>query len=130
MSNRDSSFDERFNSFEEKLNDLISKVSQLSEMLERYLPFFSPRDSETSGPIPFDGLDFARLPNHLRKTLQCLQSKGEATAIQVAEMTRKERAVESDYLNQLYVMGLVGKKRKKRSMVFYVSESNGRDNNK
>jgi len=60
------------------------------------------------------------LPDHLRKTLFALCGKGEATAKQIAEKTGRVRAVESGYLNQLYTMRYVKKRRKGRSVQFFI----------
>ena len=60
------------------------------------------------------------LPDHLRKTLFALYGKGEATAEQIAQKTGRVRAVESSYLNQLYTMRHVKKRRKGRSVHFSV----------
>ncbi|MFQ5981679.1 MAG: hypothetical protein ACE5OZ_26330, partial [Candidatus Heimdallarchaeota archaeon] len=104
MSDRALSLEQRLDAIEEKLDGLISQVSHVIEIVQEVFPDVSIGDSNDNAPRPFDGLDFARLPKHLRQTLRCLQSKGQATASEVAKETRKERAVESDYLNQLHIM--------------------------
>jgi ArsR family transcriptional regulator, lead/cadmium/zinc/bismuth-responsive transcriptional repressor len=62
-------------------------------------------------------LDF---PKHLQVTLLALVKTGSASAIEVAAVTGKERAVESAYLNQLVVMQIVHKERQDRKVVFSV----------
>jgi len=47
---------------------------------------------------------------------------GQATAEEVAEQTKRARAVESGYLNQLMLMGYVKKERKGRKAYFYVEK--------
>ncbi|MFX0115757.1 MAG: transcriptional regulator [Candidatus Hodarchaeota archaeon] len=124
MSDRDLSLEQRLTSIEDKLDKLAAQVSQVAVIMQETftgVPLAQPDGDE---PRVFDGLDLARLPKHLQKTLLCLQAKGQATASEIAEATSKERAVESDYLNQLHIMGLVGKKRHKRSMIFFVANAN------
>jgi len=58
----------------------------------------------------------------LRKTAVALCKLGQATADEVAEQTKRARAVESGYLNQLMLMGYVKKERKGRKAYFYVEK--------
>ena len=60
------------------------------------------------------------LPKHLQTTVLTLLKLGVATAAEVSELTGKARAVESCYLNQLVVMGIVRKARKGRKAFFQV----------
>ncbi len=62
-------------------------------------------------------LDF---PKHLQVTMLTLIKLGRGTAQEVANVTGKERAVESAYLNQLAVMHIVRKERQERKAVFSV----------
>ncbi len=62
-------------------------------------------------------LDF---PKHLQVTLLTLVKTESATAQEVSDVTRKERAVESAYLNQLVVMQIVRKERRNRKAVFTI----------
>jgi predicted transcriptional regulator len=45
---------------------------------------------------------------------------GRATAEETAEQTKRARAVESAYLNQLVIMGYLKKERKGRKAYFYI----------
>jgi predicted transcriptional regulator len=70
------------------------------------------------------------IPDHLRKTLIVAEMQGQVTAQDVAEQTRRARAVESDYLNQLANMGFLEKTRKQtprkyqsRSAVYFMSKT-------
>jgi predicted transcriptional regulator len=45
-----------------------------------------------------------------------------ATAEEVADQTKRARAVESGYLNQLVLMGYVKKERRGRKAYFYVEK--------
>ena len=59
-------------------------------------------------------------PKYLQVTIMALIKKGSATAQEISEVTGKERAVESAYLNQLVVMQIVHKERQDRKAVFTV----------
>jgi hypothetical protein len=62
------------------------------------------------------------MPDHLRKTKMTLDRFGRATAEIVACETKRARAVESAYLNQLVLMGLVQKERDGRKVYFSVND--------
>jgi hypothetical protein len=59
------------------------------------------------------------LPKHLQQTWIALKGLNEATAEQVAAVTKRARAVESAYLNQLAVMGAASKERRGRKAFFH-----------
>jgi hypothetical protein len=59
-------------------------------------------------------------PRHLQTTTVALLKLGRATAEEVAQVTGKARAVESAYLNQLFVMKIVSKSRSRRKAYFQV----------
>jgi predicted transcriptional regulator len=66
------------------------------------------------------------MPDHLRKTAMTVCRLGRATAEEVAQHTRRARAVESAYLNQLVIMGYLKKERNGRKAFFYIDrESQG-----
>lgn len=70
-----------------------------------------------------DGLDvitMLSLPDHLRITARSLYTLGTGSAEDVARLTGKERAVESNYLNQLERMGYVEKLRQGRKVFFKI----------
>jgi response regulator of citrate/malate metabolism len=82
-----------------------------------------------SQPIPdvLDVMTLLSLPDHLRKTAVTLCKLGQATAEEVAEQTKRARAVESGYLNQLVLMGYLKKERRGRKAYFFVEkEAEGR----
>jgi len=60
-------------------------------------------------------------PKHLQTTIVALLKLGRATAEEVASATGKARAVESAYLNQLFVMKIVSKSRSSRKAYFQVN---------
>ena len=59
-------------------------------------------------------------PKHLQTTAITLVRMGRGTAEDIAKVTRKARAVESAYLNQLVVMKVVIKQRKGRKAYFRI----------
>ena len=60
-----------------------------------------------------DVMTLLSLPDHLRKTAVSLCKLEKATADEVAEQTKRARAVESGYLNQLVIMGYYEKGKSK-----------------
>ena len=72
-----------------------------------------------------DVMTLLSLPDHLRKTAVTLCKLGEATAEEIAEQTKRARAVESSYLNQLVLMGYLKKERRGRKAYFYVEKEGG-----
>ncbi len=130
MTDLEKSWEKRFITIEEKIDKLSNQITSVAEVLQGLFPQFNQTEVSSSTPRIFDGLDLARLPKHLQTTLRCLQTKGQATALEISTITNKERAVESDYLNQLHVMGFVGKKRRKRSMIFFVADANNEETDK
>jgi len=82
-------------------------------------------------PDVLDVMTLLSLPDHLRKTAVTLCKLDQATADEVAEQTKRARAVESGYLNQLVLMGYVKKERRGRKAYFYVDrEREEREANK
>jgi hypothetical protein len=63
------------------------------------------------------------LPDHLYRTWHALKHHPEgATASGIAEITERERAVESAYLNALVVMELAKKRRVGRKVIFTLAQ--------
>jgi hypothetical protein len=67
-----------------------------------------------------DVMTLLSMPDHLRKTAMAICRCGRGTAEEIAGQTRRARAVESAYLNQLVLMGYLKKERKGRKAYFYV----------
>ncbi len=71
----------------------------------------------------FEALDvmtLLSLPDHLRKTATIASRLGRATAKEIADVTKRARAVESGYMNQLVRMGYLKKERSGRRVLFSV----------
>ena len=67
-----------------------------------------------------DVMTLLSLPDHLRKTASYVCDRGIATADEIADKTKRARAVESGYLNQLVRMGYLKKEREGRKVLFSV----------
>jgi len=105
---------------------LLQKIKEcldrLNEKMEVMIEIQKHGQRVTPEGIPdvLDVMTLLSLPDHLRKTAVTLCKLDHATADQVAEQTKRARAVESGYLNQLVLMGYVKKERRGRKAYFYV----------
>lgn len=100
----------------EKLNDKMEVFIELQKQ-ERKQDFVVQ-----DLPEALDVMTLLSLPDHLRKTAVSICKLGHATAEEVAEQTKRARAVESGYLNQLVLMGYLKKERKGRKAYFFVEK--------
>lgn len=98
----------------EQLNEKIDVMIEIQKHDQREIP--------DSLPEALDVMTLLSLPDHLRKTAVALCKLEEATANEVAEQTKRARAVESGYLNQLVIMGYVKKERRGRKVYFFVNK--------
>ncbi|MEM5834461.1 MAG: transcriptional regulator [Candidatus Aenigmatarchaeota archaeon] len=98
-----------------KLEERVSKIENLVYDLKNRLEIL-----ETSSSLRLT----LALPDHLLKTFITVYELGIATASQVAERTKKARAVESAYLNQLTTMGYLKKERKERNRTYFQVDYN------
>ena len=108
----------------EKIKECLDK---LNEKMEVFIELQKNEQKEDVMKLPglpeaLDVMTLLSLPDHLRKTAISLCKLGEATADEVAENTRRARAVESGYLNQLVIMGYLRKERRGRKTYFYVEK--------
>jgi len=107
------------------LEKIKESLDRLNEKMDVFIEIqkHNPRtDLDQSIPDVLDVMTLLSLPDHLRKTAVTLCKLGQATANEVAEQTKRARAVESGYLNQLMLMGYVKKERKGRKAYFYVEK--------
>jgi len=107
------------------LEKIKESLDRLNEKMDVFIEIqrHSPRGNlDESIPDVLDVMTLLSLPDHLRKTAVTLCKLGQATADEVAEQTKRARAVESGYLNQLMLMGYVKKERKGRKAYFYVEK--------
>jgi len=106
----------------EKIRESLDRLNEKMDVfidIQRHNPRGNMDQSITD---VLDVMTLLSLPDHLRKTAVTLCKLGQATADQVAEQTKRARAVESGYLNQLMLMGYVKKERRGRKAYFYVEK--------
>ncbi len=104
------------------LQKIKESLDSLNEKMEVMIELQKHGQHMTQEGIPdvLDVMTLLSLPDHLRKTAVTLCKLDHATADQVAEQTKRARAVESGYLNQLVLMGYVKKERRGRKAFFYI----------
>jgi DNA-binding transcriptional ArsR family regulator len=103
-----------------KDKNVIKKISE--EILEKYAESIESLYISFERTSPDLAKSLLALPDHQRKTFEAMLKLREATAEQVASETKRARAIESAYLNQLVQMGYLEKKKKGRIAYFSVSE--------
>jgi hypothetical protein len=102
----------------EKLNDKMEIMIEIQKNSNG-----NGNNQKASLALPDASLDVMTLlsmPDHLRKTAMSICRCGRATAEEIAEQTKRARAVESAYLNQLVIMGYLKKERKGRKAYFFI----------
>ena len=102
----------------EKLNDKMEIMIEIQKNSNGNV-----NSQKTSLALPDASLDVMTLlsmPDHLRKTAMTICRSGRATAEEISEQTKRARAVESAYLNQLVIMGYLKKERKGRKAYFFI----------
>ena len=111
------------------LQKIKDSLDRLNEKMDVMIEIQRHPQSETETiPDALDVMTLLSLPDHLRKTAVTLCKLGEATAEEVAEQTKRARAVESSYLNQLVLMGYLKKERRGRKAYFYVEKEGSGEN--
>ena len=103
----------------EKIKESLDRLNEKMEVIIE-LQKQEPRNLPEQLPDALDVMTLLSLPDHLRKTAITICKLGRATADEVAEQTKRARAVESAYLNQLVLMGYLKKERVGRKAYFYV----------
>jgi len=109
------------------LEKIKENLDRLNEKMEIMIELQKHDKKVTLQPLPDAPLDVMTLlsmPDHLRKTAMTLCRMGRATADEIAEQTKRARAVESAYLNQLVIMGHLKKERNGRKAYFFVDREN------
>jgi len=104
------------------LEALSRKVDSIIEMQKRSVKS-SARFLVQGNAVALDSLDamtLLSLPDHLRKTAVAICKLGRSTAHDIAGETDRARAVESNYLNQLVMMGLLKRERQGKKVYFQV----------
>ncbi|UCG36620.1 MAG: transcriptional regulator [Candidatus Bathyarchaeota archaeon] len=117
-------------SFGESSTVLLRKIKEnldaLNEKMEVFIEIQKQGQKQNfvmqDLPEALDVMTLLSLPDHLRKTAVAICKLGRATAEEVSEHTKRARAVESGYLNQLVLMGYLKKERKGRKAYFFVEK--------
>jgi hypothetical protein len=110
----------------EKIRENLEKLNEKMEVMIELQKHGKKDLQPLSSEAPLDVMTLLSLPDHLRKTAMTVCRLGRATADEVAEQTRRARAVESAYLNQLVIMGYLKKERKGRKAYFFVERESQR----
>jgi len=104
----------------QKIKESLDRLNEKIEVMIEIQKHGQHTQSQDGIPDVLDVMTLLSLPDHLRKTAVTLCKLDQATADEVAEQTKRARAVESGYLNQLVLMGYVKKERRGRKAYFYV----------
>jgi hypothetical protein len=107
----------------EKIRENLERLNQKMEIMIE-LQKHGKKDLQPLPQTPLDVMTLLSMPDHLRKTAMTVCRLGRATADEIAEQTKRARAVESAYLNQLVIMGHLKKERKGRKAYFFVDREN------
>jgi len=94
----------------------IKKIEERLDYLERTIKRNNVEPTRLSQTINIK--DMLNLPSSLQKTMLAIQELEEATASEVAEKTKRDRTVETIYLNQLTRLGYLNKERRSRKVYF------------
>jgi len=94
----------------QELHDIRRRIDDIEKLFSRWKP----------QPISISESQLLTLPDNLRKTYLAVASRGKCDATQVASLTGRSRAVESNYLNQLVRMGWLTKRRSSKTLHFSV----------
>jgi len=109
------------------LEKIRENLERLNEKMEIMIELQKHGRKDIQQPLadaPLDVMTLLSMPDHLRKTAMTLCRMGRATADEIALQTRRARAVESAYLNQLVIMGHLKKERSGRKAYFFVDREN------
>ena len=103
------------------LSNLVLELELLNKKMDRVIASNNFRKEITDKALGFTSLDIIlSLPEKYRKTILALTSlsKEECSATEISNITGRQRAVESGYLKELSIRGIVKHIREGRN-VFY-----------
>ena len=108
----------------EKIGDSLERLNEKMEVMIEIQKNVSGNQKSvpTLPDASLDVMTLLSMPDHLRKTAMAICRCGRATAEEIADQTKRARAVESAYLNQLVIMGYLKKERKGRKAYFYIDK--------
>jgi len=107
---------------EESLEKLNDKIEIMIEIQKNGNNGSGQKASLALPDASLDVMTLLSMPDHLRKTAMVICRCNRATAEEISEQTKRARAVESAYLNQLVFMGYLKKERKGRKAYFYIDK--------
>ena len=108
---------------EESLEKLNDKIEVMIEIQKNGNGNGNNQKAALSLPdASLDVMTLLSMPDHLRKTAMTICRCSRATAEEIADQTKRARAVESAYLNQLVIMGYLKKERKGRKAYFFIDK--------
>ena len=105
----------------EKIKENLEKLNEKMEVMIE-LQKHGRKERPTLPDASLDVMTLLSMPDHLRKTAMTICRCGRATAEEISQQTKRARAVESAYLNQLVIMGYLKKERKGRKAYFYADK--------
>lgn len=108
----------------EKIRENLEKLNEKIEIMIELQKHDKKDMQQPLSDAPLDVMTLLSMPDHLRKTAMTICRLGRATADEVAEQTKRARAVESAYLNQLVIMSHLKKERNGRKAYFFVDREN------
>jgi hypothetical protein len=106
----------------EKIRDHLESLNEKIEVMIELQKHGRKDLQPTLSDAPLDVMTLLSMPDHLRKTAMTLCRMGRATADEISQQTKRARAVESAYLNQLVIMGYLKKERNGRKAYFFVDK--------
>jgi hypothetical protein len=103
------------------LQQIKEHLESLNDKMVVLIDLQNPAENEHQPLLDasLDVMTLLSLPDHLRTTYLTTRRMGRVTAEDVARETRRARAVESGYLNQLVNMDYLNKERIGRKIYFY-----------
>lgn len=110
----------------EKIKESIDRLNEKMEVIIE-IQKHAPKETLEDLPDSLDVMTLLSLPDHLRKTAITICKLSHATADEVAAQTKRARAVESAYLNQLVLMGYLKKEREGRKAYFSIADKEGEE---
>ncbi|WP_394697846.1 winged helix-turn-helix domain-containing protein [uncultured Methanomethylovorans sp.] len=111
-----------------KILELLVRIDKnLDHLVPKGIPMAHIQPIKGGAPSGLDVMTLLSLPEHLRTTATVLFESGPATAEEISKITKKERAVESGYLNQLVRMKHVNKYRDGRKVYFCINHDSKND---
>ena len=112
---------EKLKKMNEKLDSIVEVNTKILKTQEEFLQRVTNKNYPSKDTmLEPDAMALLSLPASLRKTAMVLYKLNEATAEDLANETKRLRAVESASAKQLVRMGYLKKKREGRKVYFYI----------